>query len=77
MNGQSLGTVSESKERVEGALQINNAGPSLRWEHKVELWKHPKVSDTDIGNWSTRHSMHCTCLSRRSSGVVEGIKVCV
>ena len=41
--GESSGTVSESKERIQGALMPTNTGPSLRWEHKVELWKHPKA----------------------------------
>ena len=42
-NGGSSGTVSESKERIQGALMPTNTGPTLRWEHKVELWKHPKA----------------------------------
>lgn len=43
-DGKAPGTVSETKERTDGALQPSSCGRSLRWEHKVELWKHPKVS---------------------------------
>ncbi len=42
-NGDSSGTVSDTKERMHGALMPSSGGPSLRWEHKVELWKHPKA----------------------------------
>ena len=43
-DGTAPGTAPETKKRIEGALQPSSSGPSLRWEHEVELWKHPKVS---------------------------------
>ena len=72
-NGESSGTVSESKERIQGALMPTNTGPTLRWEHKVELWKHPKagtlftllllsllLSSSSSANLTAMHvSMHC------------------
>ncbi len=53
-NGNSSGTVSDTKERMHGALMPSSGGPSLRWEHRVELWKHPKA----------RHILYCESLLR-------------
>ena len=37
------GAEAEVKEGTQGALMPSSAAADQRWEHKVELWKHPKV----------------------------------
>ena len=42
-DGQTVQVEAEVKEGTQGALMPSSAAVDQRWEHKVELWKHPKV----------------------------------
>lgn len=42
-DGQTVQVEAEVEEGTQGALMPSSAAADQRWEHKVELWKHPKV----------------------------------
>ena len=42
-DGQAGEAEAEVREGTQGALMPGSAAADQRWEHKVELWKHPKV----------------------------------
>ena len=46
-DGQVGAAEAEVKEGTQGALMPGSAAADQRWEHKVELWKHPKVCSAD------------------------------